>query len=270
MPALFKRKPASRGPSSVSGAAYGLTISFEAPDAQTLDRMRVALPPTWEDGVSAGTELKFSLVTEDRVSYRILLNDNQLSELVLRDAVEILPGMVRQYVAGSAPEMVFVHSGAVAYNGQGIVIPGESFSGKSTLVTALVRAGAEYYSDEYAVFTPEGWLIPYAKDVSLRLTSGEARQTSHTVSEIGGTTGFAPVKVGLLVLTEYRSSASWEPVELSVAEGVVEMLGHAEPVQDRPAETLSAIKLALEQARVLKSRRGDASETAAALLAMLA
>ena len=75
MPALFKRKPASQGPSSVSGAAYGLTISFEAPDAQTLDRMRVALPPTWEDGVSAGTELKFSLVTDDRVSYRILLND---------------------------------------------------------------------------------------------------------------------------------------------------------------------------------------------------
>ena len=35
--------------------------------------------------------------------------------------------------------------------GRAIVIPGRTFSGKSTLVAELVRAGATYYSDEYAV-----------------------------------------------------------------------------------------------------------------------
>jgi hypothetical protein len=267
---LFKRKTTSRGPVLATGAAYGLTVTLEAPDTQTLERMRAALPPTWEEGAAGTTELRFSLTSEDRTKYRINLNEGPLSELVLDDALEILPGMVRQYIAGSAPEVVFVHSGAVAFNGRGILIPGESFSGKSTLVTALVLAGAEYYSDEYAVITPEGRLIPYAKDLSLRLTSGDSRQTSRRVDEIGGTVGTTPVHVGLLVLTEYRASALWDPIELSVADGVVAVLGHAEPVQDRPAETVSAIKLALEQARVLKSRRGDASETAAALLAMLA
>jgi uridine kinase len=42
----------------------------------------------------------------------------------------------------------------------GIAIPGRSFSGKTSLVTALVRAGAVYYSDEFAVIDRDGLVRP--------------------------------------------------------------------------------------------------------------
>ncbi len=52
-----------------------------------------------------------------------------------------------------ASDCLFVHAGAVAvgWQRQAILIPGRSFAGKTTLVKALVEAGAVYYSDEFAV-----------------------------------------------------------------------------------------------------------------------
>ncbi len=266
---MFKRRSSSKAPVSVTGVAYGLELTFEAPDPSTLELMRSALPPGWVENRSAATSMRVALTTEDGNVYRINLNDSPMTESALGELLDVLPGMVRQYVAGSAPEMVFVHAGAVAYNGRGIVFPGRSFAGKSTLTAALVRAGAEYYSDEYAVITPEGHLVPYAKDLSMRLTEGHSMQTSQPVSELGGTVGREPVKVGLLVLTQYRARTIWDPAELSVAQGVVEVLGHTEPVQDRPAQTVAAVTRALEGATVLQGHRGDADETAAALLTLL-
>jgi hypothetical protein len=253
----------------VTGAAYGLGITLQAPEKALLERMTPALPPNWVENDTAASELRFELVTEDRKSYRIMLNDGLLLDDSLESMFGSLPSLLRQYLAAEARDVVFVHAGAVAYKGRGIVIPGKSFSGKTTLVTALVKAGAEYYSDEYAVIRPDGALLPYPKDLSLRLTDGERSQTERSIGELGGVAGIEPVKIGLLVLTEYRASAVWEPAELSVAQGVVGMLGHTEPVQERPEMALAAITQGLSGARVLQGRRGDADTTAAALLAIL-
>ena len=68
-------------------------------------------------------------------------------------------------------------------------LPGHSFSGKSTLVAALVRAGAVYYSDEFAVLDPDGFVHPYAKALSLDV----ARQ----VEELGGVAGDEPLPARL-------------------------------------------------------------------------
>jgi hypothetical protein len=102
------------------------------------------------------------------------------------------------------------------------------------------------------------------------LVPGERAQTDHTIAEIGGVLGIEPVKVGLLVLTEYRSTARWNPAELSPAQGLVEMLAHTEPVQERPQMSISSISRALAEAKILHGQRGDADEAAAALLAILA
>jgi hypothetical protein len=63
-------------------------------------------------------------------------------------------------VAENARRWIFVHAGVVAWRGQAIVIPGATQSGKTSLVAALVRAGAEYFSDEYAVFDARGRVHP--------------------------------------------------------------------------------------------------------------
>lgn len=66
-------------------------------------------------------------------------------------------------------EFIFVHAGSVCWRGRGIVIPGRSGQGKSSLVKALVEAGAEYYSDEYAVFDEHGRLLPFPRPLMMRL-----------------------------------------------------------------------------------------------------
>lgn len=273
---MFKRFLRVSEPSSLTGVAYGVPISMEAPDRALLGRMRGALPAAWTEGQgdsgepASAPELRFTLTRDTELGYQILLNDGPLLRDTLDEMLESLESVVRQYLAAEARDAVFVHAGAVAFGGRGIVIPGNSFTGKTTLVAALVSAGAEYYSDEYAVIRPDGRLIPYPKELSLRLVEGERKQTDHSVRELGGVSGTEPVEIALLVLTEYRSTASWDPTEISPAQGVVEMLAHTEPVQERPETTLAAVTEALAGATVLQGQRGDAGETAAALLAMLA
>ena len=64
-------------------------------------------------------------------------------------------------MAAETRERVFVHAGVVGWKGHAIVIPGRSRSGKTTLVAELVKAGAEYYSDEFAVLDAEGRVHPF-------------------------------------------------------------------------------------------------------------
>lgn len=49
----------------------------------------------------------------------------------------------------------YVHAGVAAVDGSAVVLPGLSRAGKSTLVLALVEAGAQLLSDELLVFDPD-------------------------------------------------------------------------------------------------------------------
>src|SRR4029077_21066652 len=72
--------------------------------------------------------------------------------VLLRYFDSILRITIAEYAVGRA----FLHAGLVGWKGNAIVIPGDSYSGKSTLVAELIRAGPEYYSDEYAVLDEQG------------------------------------------------------------------------------------------------------------------
>src|SRR4051795_11448280 len=55
------------------------------------------------------------------------------------------------------------HAGVVGWRGVAIVIPGRRATGKSTLVAELVRRGAVYYSDAFAVLDEAGRVHPYRR-----------------------------------------------------------------------------------------------------------
>ena len=75
-------------------------------------------------------------------------------------ALTMLESQIQGHIALDATEFVFIHAGVVADGGRAIVIPGLSFSGKTTLVRALVEAGAVYYSDEFAALDENGRVLP--------------------------------------------------------------------------------------------------------------
>jgi hypothetical protein len=169
-------------------------------------------------------------------------------------------------VALEAPEFVFVHAGAVAHRGRGIVVPGDSFAGKTSLVAALVRAGAEYCSDEYAVLDTRGRLHPFAKPLSLR---ERVYQTDHTVESLGGRTAEEPVPVGMVVLTRFEPGAVWRPRRLSSGEAVLGLLSHTVPAQTRPAHVMPTLTRACAAALALAGERGEADDVAHSLLSEL-
>jgi hypothetical protein len=86
------------------------------------------------------------------------------------------------------------------------------------------------------------------------------------VGTLGGTTGEGPIPIGLVLVTTYRPGAQWAPRELSSGAGALALLSHTVPAQERPDDTLRAIKLALEDAIVLEGERGEADALAPLLL----
>jgi hypothetical protein len=157
-------------------------------------------------------------------------------------ALVLLDTQLRIYVGLEAPDRIFVHAGVVAYSGRAIVIPGSSFAGKTTLVLALVVAGAVHHSDEFAVLDDRGLVHRYATPPSLRDPGGTP---SEHVALLGERAGDEPVRIGAVALTTYRAGADWKPTRLSVGRGVLGML----------ANTMAALKRSEEATRAIARAR---------------
>ncbi|MCA1631110.1 MAG: hypothetical protein LC774_12370, partial [Acidobacteria bacterium] len=184
------------------------------------------------------------------------------------ELLEVFESRLRFDIALNTPRRVFVHAGAVGWRGRAIVIPGRTFTGKSTLVAELVRLGATYYSDEYAVLDARGRVHPFAKQLSLREPETH-RQIDTAPARLGGKVGVKPLPVGAVVLTEYREGASWRPRRLSPGRGALSMFDHTVSAMRRPELAFEALGRATATAPVLKGSRGDARATAEAILQSL-
>lgn len=245
-----------------------MNVTISGSNRRALKLLTELLPPAWQDAPVADDALGFKLQTSDARTYELARNGEVIGSGSPEAMVDRFDWLLRNHIAVAAPEHVFVHAGAVAYDGRAIVIPGQSFSGKTTLVTELVKAGATYYSDEYAVLGSDGHLYQYAKPLSIR-GDDDSTKTMRDISVFGGTAGETPVPVGLVLVTQYRTGASWEPLELTRSEAVLEFLPHAFAAQERPQQTLAILGRAVKAATALKGDRGDAAELAPALLALL-
>jgi hypothetical protein len=153
---------------------------------------------------------------------------------------------------------VFVHAGVVGWRGKAILIPGRSHTGKTTLVAELVRAGATYYSDEYAVLDEKGRVHPYLKPLGIR-EGDDYRQTMYTPESIGGKVGTKPLPVGHVLVSGYKEGARWRPRPISAGQAVLALLDNAVSARRQPEKVMAALKTVASNANALKSERGEAS-----------
>jgi hypothetical protein len=250
--------------------AFGVTVEVTAGPLQ-LSAVRGMLAPS---ATSSATEPadggRFALVPNaDQGLVEVLCDGRSVSGPVdERMALGILDSQLRLHIALHAPNHVFIHAGVVGVSERAIVLPGHSFAGKTTLVAALMRLGAGYWSDEFAALDADGLVHPYAKPLSVRnaLFVGER----HTADSLGGETGDRPIPVGLIALTHYRPGGSWAPRMCTAGEGAVKLLEHTIPARSRPAQAMRAVLQAVAGATILESERGDADDTAAALISACA
>ena len=184
-------------------------------------------------------------------------------------AFQLLGSQIRLTVAEFAPKHVFVHAGVVSVGGKAIVIPAKSFKGKTTLTAELVKRGAVYYSDEYAVVDQEGNIFPFAKDLSMRGIIDDRTQVEIPVESIGGTIGTLPITAGLIIITEYSVKARWRPKPVTSGQGFLELINHTVSIRQNTELAFKALGNLVKNAEIIKSKRGDAGLTAEAILASL-
>ena len=257
----------------ISFVSYGLRIGIRVSDPEVLNRLPDVLPPYWKSARSPKVERLYSLVVGGdgpRPSVRrfnvLYANETRVARTMeLGHALKALESDLQLYVAEGARSRLFVHAGVVGWRGQAIMIPGRSFSGKSTLVAALVRAGATYYSDEYAVIDAKGRVHPYPKPLSLREDAGR-RSRKFQADELGGRAGSKPLPVGLVAVTGYRANTRWRPRRLSPGRAVIALLDHTVSARRQPEQALTTLPRVVSRALVLRGVRGEAEEMVDALL----
>lgn len=260
----------------ISIESYGVRVGIRTNDAGVLDALTARLPPAWRPARSSVVERLYSVFmggqSERRHVRRFNLLYGNLERLVRsvdeEQVMDALESDLQLYVAERARRRVFIHAGVVGWNGKAVLIPGSSFSGKTTLTRELVRAGALFYSDEYAVLDARGRVHAFPRPLQVR-ENGTGRQTKYTIEVLGGEQGVKPLPVGLVILSEYRKGACWRPHRLSAGQGALAIMAHAVSARREPEAVLSTLQQVVMRAPVIKGARGEASEIVDKVLRIL-
>jgi hypothetical protein len=253
------------GKEQIAFESFGVRVAVTADTPEILEQVPALLPPDAQDCPPSTADVSLEVLGGPDGSYDFLMDGSPVATSIDRGfALVLLEAQLRIHVGLNTPNRIFVHAGVVAHEGRVIVLPGLSMAGKTSLVLALVRAGAVYYSDEFAVLDDNGLVHPYAKPVSIR--DRDQIQSDHEIERFGGVTGDEALEVSAVVFTEYRPGAEWDPVELSPGRAALTMFRNTLAAMKRSEQAIRTIKLAVEGAVLLEGARGEASEMAQDLL----
>ena len=262
----------------VSLTSYGVRVGIRVNDPQVLTRLPECLPPGAKPAQSPLSERLYSLVSAGnspqsnlRIRRLNLLYRNAERLARTDDFEQILERLgadLQLYVAESAKRRIFVHAGVVGWRGQAVVIPGRSFSGKSTLVAEMIRAGATYYSDEYAVLDSRGRVHPYSRPLSIR-ENGSVKQRQLPAEAFGAKSGVDPLPVGLIMVTQYQLGATWRPRRISPGRGVLALLANTVSARRQPKKALGTLQQVASRATILKGVRGEANQVVDSIIRIL-
>lgn len=164
---------------------------------------------------------------------------------------------LRMALAQFSRKKLFIHAGVVSWHGRAIIFPGNSLFGKTHLAAALIAAGAEYLSDEYAVIDEDLRVHPFAKPLSIRAMP-TSRQRETPAESLGARVGKSVLPIGLIVMTRYREGARWRPRQLSPAVGALHLMKHTIAARMDPARTVDMLSRIAASAPILRSNRPDA------------
>lgn len=245
--------------------AYGVSFGLRISEPGWWERIQPMVMLGWAHAPTAEVDQLFSLVVGDS-TYSLFRGDEKVGEHQDLDLVlDSLKSEIRLWVAEHATERVFVHAGVVEWHGRAIIVPGRSYSGKSTLVAELLRAGATYYSDEFAVLDDEGRVHPFALPLSIR-QPGQMASTPATPASFGAATGREPIPVGAVAVARYRKGAHWRPRKVSRGEGALALMANTVSARRNPVQALTTLRTAMADAVVMRGTRGEASAAATKLI----
>jgi hypothetical protein len=254
-------------------SAYGLRFGLRSNDPAALARVRPFVPFGWQETSAGAVDILYSLCVASPSKHQGQQHDCLLyaGPALIARAAELESVLIvfnkhaELLTAFGARDCLFVHAGVVGWQGRALIIPGRSMTGKTTLVRALVEAGAAYYSDEFAVLDRQGLAHPYPLPLSIRGARGQPAQLT-PVAALGGQVGLEPLPVGMVVVTQYQPAAQWRPRMLSPGQALLALMDNTVAARRAPGHSMPILRAVVVGARVVRSKRGEAGAIASALL----
>lgn len=252
--------------------AYGVEVVIEADDERFFEHVigvaRKSLVGRVEFGPigNSSTKAKYSFIRdEDGIIHFDI--DGVTSGPVRPDQGfdRFLNGAIRAHVAAHAKSWVFIHAGVVEWKGKAIILPGQSHKGKTTLVSELIRCGAGYMSDEYAVLDADGLVHPFERDLGVRPSAVEPPSPVDP-GEFGGIRNTTPVHAGLVVFTGYVEVGQWKPEKMSLGNAILESVPQVIPFSFNTEFVLKVLNTTFNRAIIVRSDRGEARSAAPQIL----
>ena len=259
-------------PAQARVSSYGVCIGLRVANPDHLAPLLAHMPHGAEPSPAQPVDRMYSVrMSRGQPIYHLLTGSRRTAQHFddLERLARAFAADARHFVALRARHRVFIHAGVVALGDQAILIPGRTLTGKTTLVAELLRSGATYYSDEYAVLDEAGWVHPFAKALSIRTTLDQP-QTLVDVATLGVPSGTVPLRIRAVLSTRYVSGASWRPEPLSAGHAALCLLDNAVAARSRFAEVCRAISAALDgRLRASQGARGEARQVARWMVAEL-
>jgi hypothetical protein len=251
-------------------ACYGVAIRVvDAAGAGVTQRLRDMLAPEFVAGDGA-TSLAASYVvttdtraTAEQSGYRVSRDGSVVFVAATEeDVVAWLCQDIDNTVAQRSQQMLFVHAGVIGWRGLAIVVPGRSYTGKSTLVAEMVRRGAVYYSDEFAVLDDMGMVHAYRRPLGLR------RETppSPDLRLSRGDASPEPLAIAVVVAGPYQPEIAWRPAVVRGARAVLPLIDGTVLGREESARMLRIAARLAPGMVTLQGPRPEATDVAAELL----
>lgn len=184
----------------------------------------------------------------------------------LKTALDLIASDLQQTIAQHSRQHLFLHAGVIGWRGRAILFPGRTLSGKSTLIRALIQAGAVYFSDEFARIDERGLVHPYLRPLTCRTSQGKSMLDP---KKEGLKIASGPSPIGAIVATKFVSGGTWCATRLSQGQAALEVLNNTVAVRLDPAKAVRYVGKVVSSACAISSPRGEANATAPLLLKTL-
>jgi len=232
-----------------------------------------------------------SLSLRRRRRYRVSANGQlQFEPSRLEEVLPYVEWTLNWHVPNLLPDCLQFHASAVEIDGQGVILPGESGVGKSTLTAGLLAGGARYLCDEFAlVDTRTALLQPYPRalcikkaaypvirDLGLRLHGGRRH-----VKSTKGTVGFLdplsvrpdaigrPAPVRFIIFPRYTPGADPALIPIRRAEAAFSLLPTCFNLLRCTRPGVDMVASLVRSAACYRLIVGDLPRTCAQVLALL-
>lgn len=243
-------------------APFGVRIGIRTDEPALMPSIRKILLPGWQCAESMEVDHLYSIYGREH-GYTLIQGTEEIArDCSLAQLLHVLEQSVHIQVGAYARNHVFVHAGVVAWKGQAIMVPGRSGVGKSTLVKAMVDAGATYYSDEFAVVRVHGSVEPYPRPLALRDEKRMRPALRISPSRLGWRPGLEPLHVRAILFTRYRRNEVWDPAVISPGEAVLRLYSHTICARTNTELAFEVLTRVASEALLFEGYRGEADSVA--------